>query len=223
MDIFINGKQGAGKTRAAEAIVAELEMVQRHKAHLYAYYPMAITTVALLKEELRAARTRTVVFDGCILNGAQLLIAVQAVKEFREQVNADVLAIYVQQAEAINVKDVAESKLMQYSVDLGRDDVTAATLVQGDVTLVEARNIYAFEGALRLGKGTREPVSMLFELDYIAPISQLHVAVDKMNTHYFETGKFEKRAFNAKNVRRATAEETLRYLNAKLKYNAKNS
>lgn len=268
MDIFINGKHGAGKTRAAELLLKNFSRISGQALHvsdvLYIHDEHDLRNVRLLVETIRAARVRAVVFDESIANGACLLIAVQAVKEYRQQINADILAIYVQQSEVIAVKDLADNMpqlldnailteadtLLQRSkpnapasppparkrkesetlpvyasatqvpltYDEGTNAYTSANLVEDGKILVEALNVYAFEGALRLGSGHREPVSMLFELANIVPVSNLHVAVDKMNTHYFRTGTFEKRAFNAKNCRPATPAEVMEYLNIKLNY-----
>lgn len=289
MDIFINGKQGAGKTRAAETLIKNFRPLYGTRLSdadvLYLHDPRDLHSVKLLVEMIRAARVRAVVFDESIHNGAHLLTAVQAVKEYRAQINADILAIYVQQAEVTSAKDIADNmpqllngtqdvldttKYPQFKGDLSpyatsgkladtikpaqatpeqakqfaedwrksfdtlpvlakgdripvtydeaTKSYTAASLMEGDRILVEAVNVFAFKGALRLGLGHRENVSMLFELAEVIAVSELHVAVDKMNTHYFATGRFEKRAFNAKNCRPATPAEVIEYLNAKLKY-----
>lgn len=94
----------------------------------------------------------------------------------------------------------------------------AADLEADGQVICRAVNVYAFEGALKLGDGKRSKRFMLFELGEVVPVSNLHVAVDKMNTHYFQHGTFERRAFNAKNVRPATPSEVLEYLNAKYQY-----
>lgn len=347
MDIFINGKQGAGKTRAAETLIKNFRPHYGNRLSeadvLYLHDPRDLQSVKLLVEMIRAARVRAVVFDESIATGAHLLTAVQAVKEYRTQINADILAIYVQQAEVVAVRDIADNLpqllngtqdvletppagvppyaapfdpkvdgcrcpkgypcshncgnrpeleaedlrkivialtkrgksqrvkavLAEYNAanaseiavadyaaafdnlrdlweevattvwpwptratlpviakgdripvtyDEATKSYTAANLMEGDRILVEAVNVFAFKGALRLGLGHRENVSMLFELAEVVAVSELHVAVDKMNTHYFATGRFEKRAFNAKNCRPATPAEVIEYLNAKLKY-----
>lgn len=272
MDIFINGKQGAGKTRVAETIINNFRPPYGRRLHdndvlyLHQLYEFK-DQVKLLVETIRAARVRAVVFDGCITNGADLLICVQAVKEYRVSINADILALYVQQVEPsiayapvplpsggmlaavpdnlgfiiepetpseedrakiekaftemgsrATLPVYASAKQIPLTYDEGTNAYTAANLVEDGKVMVEATNVYAFEGALRLGSGHREPVSMLFELAEVNPVSNLHIAVDKMNTHYFRTGTFEKRAFNAKNCRPATPAEVMEYLNLKLKY-----
>lgn len=106
--------------------------------------------------------------------------------------------------------------------DIGTQAYTAASLMRGNEVLTSAVNVYRFDGALRNGTGKRARTYMLFELAEVVPVSNLHVAVDRMTTHYFENGTFDKRAFNAKNVRPANTSEVGEYLQAKYQYELKN-
>lgn len=107
MDIIITGEQGNGKTHEAQRIIAnyrplygkhlsDADILFIHDAY---YHPGLIT------EMLRSARVRAVVFDGCITKPTELLACVVAVKEYRKQINADILAIYVAPGEAVMLTD----------------------------------------------------------------------------------------------------------------------
>jgi hypothetical protein len=107
MDIIITGEPGAGKTAAAETLIKFYR--PKYGKHLHdsdvLYMHNEYHSPGLLTQMLRAARVRAVVFDGCITTPADLLNAVTAVKEYRMQINADILAIYVAQGEAVMLTD----------------------------------------------------------------------------------------------------------------------
>lgn len=107
MDIIITGEQGAGKTREAQRIIAnyrplygkrlaDADVIYIHDMH---------DTPGPTCEMLRSFRVRAVVFDGCIIKPADMIVAVQAVKEYRKQIGTDVLAIYVAQGDAVMLTD----------------------------------------------------------------------------------------------------------------------
>lgn len=93
MDILLKGPQGCGKTRTAEVIIKNSGL--HYSDVLYMENAPLTDNVRLLVETIRAARVRAVVFDGC--SDAEILIGLQAVKEYRVQIGADILAIYVHQ------------------------------------------------------------------------------------------------------------------------------
>lgn len=161
MDIFINGKQGAGKSRLTEKIVkaqgfSDIDVLYMHDLCDFS------DRVRLLVETIRAARVRAVVFDGCISNGADLLVCVQAVKEYRAQINADILAVYVQQAEVTSAKDVAENmpQLLTHASCLSEEDredfgafvhdVIGRPILTKDEDNDAARNVGNYEKAFPL-------------------------------------------------------------------------
>lgn len=104
MDIIITDEKGAGCRRTVENILhpgsgrifAESDILYVHDAYF---------TPGLITEMLRAARVRAVVFDGCITAPAELLCCVAAVKEYRNQIGAHVLAIYVAPGETVVLTD----------------------------------------------------------------------------------------------------------------------
>lgn len=107
---------------------------------------------------------------------------------------------------------LATKKSYSLTWDKDKQSFEAADFTADGKVLCSAVNVYKFASPSR---------EMLFELAEVVPVSGLHIAVDKMNTHYFRTGRFEYRAFNAQYVRPATPTEVLEYLNAKHQYNAK--
>lgn len=137
MDIIITGEQGAGKTAAAEDILhpghgrrfAESDILYVHDAYF---------TPGLITEMLRAARVRAVVFDGCITKPAELLACVAAVKEYRKQINADILAIYVAPGEAVMLTDGVPALLNDVPDTILRSDRLLAQLWDGLSEIVDA-------------------------------------------------------------------------------------
>lgn len=107
MDIIITGEQGAGKTRAAEQFIKNFRQFYDRRLHdsEVLWITDASTQPAHLVEMMRTARVRAVVFDGPINTPEDMLVAVAAVKEYRKQINADVLAVYVAPGEAIMLTD----------------------------------------------------------------------------------------------------------------------
>lgn len=104
MDIVIKGGQGVGKTRAAEKQIADFFKVDSiYKTTLSQLLLLneliANDRVDIIRETVRAARVEAVLFDGCLTNDTGLLIAVQAVKEAREQIGRNLFAVYVVQSE----------------------------------------------------------------------------------------------------------------------------
>lgn len=113
MDIFLKGPQGCGKTRTAEMIIKNSGL---HDSDvLYMENAPKTSNVRVLVETIRAARVRAVVFDGC--TSAEVLIGLQAVKEYRIQIGADITAIYIQQGGT----SIAEAAAFQ---ELTADDLT---------------------------------------------------------------------------------------------------
>lgn len=103
MDIIIKGGQGVGKTEAAHKLLADhfgtKTVYEIPLRQLFAVWSLPYKRVDVLRESIRAARVEGVLFDGCLLNDAELLIAVQAVKEARIQCGRDLYVVYVMQAE----------------------------------------------------------------------------------------------------------------------------
>lgn len=107
MDIIIAGDQGAGKTTAAELLIKNFRPPygKRYADNEVLWITDASTQPGHLIEMMRAKRCRAVVFDECLLNPTAMLNAVTAVKEYRKQINADVLAVYVAPGEAVMLTD----------------------------------------------------------------------------------------------------------------------
>lgn len=111
MDIVITGGQGVGKTTAAHKLIAAKIGTAFYKAgirQLYVVPEIVGGRVDILRESIRMARAEVIYFDGCLLNATHLLIAIQAVKEAREQLGRDLYAVYVLHG------DQGEFKLTQY-------------------------------------------------------------------------------------------------------------
>ena len=116
MDIIITGEQGAGKTRAAETLLKAMRYSDSEVLFIHDMYP----TPGLIREMIRAARVRCVVFDGPITKPHELVGAVKVIKDYRREINADILAVYVCPGEAVMITD-GEVKVPNFSDNRFRD------------------------------------------------------------------------------------------------------
>lgn len=105
MDIVITGGAGVGKTLAAEKLIAEhfgVKNIYNTTLHqLFKCDTILAGRVDILRETIRAARVEAVLFDGCIANETDLLIAIQATKEAREQMGRNLYAVYIVQDDSV--------------------------------------------------------------------------------------------------------------------------
>lgn len=106
MDIIISAPQGAGKTQTAIALI---------KAHLgvtnYADIEQDVLVLtqpgavgdnaSRLAQRFREAKPEAFLFDGSITTPDEMLIAVAAVKKYREQTGRRTLAVYVNDGSAV--------------------------------------------------------------------------------------------------------------------------
>jgi hypothetical protein len=101
MDIIITGEQGAGKTSAAEKLLKAMRYSDSEILFIHDVYEAR----GLVREMIRAARVRVVVFDGPITRPGELLDMVKLIKDYRREINADILAVYVCPGDAVMLSD----------------------------------------------------------------------------------------------------------------------
>lgn len=100
MDIIICAPQGAGKT-----LVAQLLLMHRLQGKRYSDVAEDVFSVSFvgdnssaLAQKFREGKPEAILFDGCIDSPVEMLVAVDAVKKYREQTGRPaVMAVYVDQ------------------------------------------------------------------------------------------------------------------------------